>query len=251
MFTPKATEKEAACVAELKKKFSTSMLNPADAGFLSDTTFLRFARARKADTAKAADLLQKTITWRNETKPYAITEDEVKETAQHIRIVCGGHCTEGCPIIVLSVVDPEGLTMEERKKFLIFMLEETERKGYDRITWILTWNHMAKEKEKREDKDPDAKKHRKEASQIMQDYYPERMNRVLLFHPPFLIRMMLPFMKMTIASVTSGKIHNVGSNVKDFDKYIAREQLPAIVDGTKADHIVEHFGALPPATEVV
>ncbi|KPA83195.1 hypothetical protein ABB37_02882 [Leptomonas pyrrhocoris] len=251
MFTAGATEAEAACVAELKKQCPPSMLNAEDVGFLNDTAYLRFVRARKADVAKAAEMLKKTITWRNETKPYAITEDEVKEAAKHLRISCGGHCKQGCPIVVLSVIEPEGLTMEARKKFLTFMLEETERKGYDRISWILTWAHMAKEKEKREDKEPDAKKHRREAMQIMQDYYPERMNHVLLFQPPFLIRVMLPFMRMTITSVTSGKISNIGSNVKDFDKYITRDQLPEVCGGLKPDVVVEHFGALPQASEVV
>lgn len=249
MFTPKATEKEAACVAELKKQFTPSMLDAADTNFLSDATYLRFSRARKADVAKSAELLKKAIEWRKVAKPYAIDEEEVRETASHLHIVCGGRCKEGCPIIVLSVVEPEGLTMEARKRFLMFMLEETERKGYDRITWILTWGHMAKDKEKREDKDPDAKKNRKEAMQLMQDYYPERMNRILFFHPPFLIRLMLPMMKMTIVSVTSGKIHNIGSKVKDFDKYIAIDQLPVVCEGSRPDITVEHLGVLPPATE--
>jgi hypothetical protein len=110
---------------------------------------------------------------------------------------------------------------------------------------------MAKEKEKKEDKNPDAKKHRKEAAQVMQGYYPERMNRVLIYHPPFLICSMLPFMKMSLVSVTSGKVHNIGSNAKGFDKYVAREQLPQLCDGTKPARTVQHFGALPPASEVV
>ncbi|KAL7703119.1 CRAL/TRIO domain/Divergent CRAL/TRIO domain containing protein [Lotmaria passim] len=250
MFTAKATEKEAACVAELKKQITPAMLNKEDEGFLTDNTYLRFARARKADVAKSAEMLKKAIAWRNEAKPYAITEDEVKEAAKHLNIVCGGRCKEGCPIFAMSVIDPEGITMEARKKFLVFMLEETERKSYDRITWILTWAHMAKDKEKREDKEPDAKKHRKEVTDIMQNYYPERMNHVLIFHPPFLVRVMLPFMKMSIASVTSGKIHNIGTNVKDFDKYVARDQLPEVVEGSKPGHALEHFGALPPASEL-
>jgi hypothetical protein len=138
MFTPKATEKEAACAAELKQQITPSMLNSEDTHFLGDTTYLRFARAQKADVTKAADMLKKTIAWRNEAKPYAITEDDVKETETHMHISLGGKCNGSCPIIVLSVIEPEGFSMEARKKFLIFMLEETERKGYDRITWILT-----------------------------------------------------------------------------------------------------------------
>lgn len=249
MFTAKATEKEAACVAELKKQFSPSMLDAADADFLNDNTYLRFTRARKADVAKSAEMLKKAIAWRKETKPYAITAEDVRDVLEHLHVACGGRCKEGCPILVFSVIDSDGLSMESRKKFMTFLLEETERKGYDRITWILTWGHMAKEKEKREDKEPDAKRHRKEAMQVMQDYYPERMNRVLFFHPPFLIRLMLPMMKMSIVSTTSGKIHNIGAKVKDFDKYVAMDQLPELCEGNRPDVLVEHLDALPPASE--
>lgn len=239
MATAKPTEKEAACVVALKKKFPASAADPADAGFLSDTTYLRFARARDGNVEKATEMLGAALEWRKQAKPYAITSAEVEKAMTQMTMTCGGKCKIGCPVIVMQLGAQNDCEVEERTKQLIYIMEETQRRGYDRITWLVDFSMMGQHRDDR------SKAARKETMKIMQDYYPERMARILLYRPPWYVRMLLGLAKAFMDARTAAKIFKAGSTIEELEQYIKRDQVPKQCGGTMEGTSLSHLQELP------
>ncbi|KAK7201046.1 TRIO domain containing protein [Novymonas esmeraldas] len=239
MATAKPTEKEAACVSALKAKYPASAADSADAGFLNDSTYLRFARARDGDVAKATEMLGAALEWRKTTKPYAITADQVTKAMAQTAMVCGGRCNIGCPVIAMLLGMQNECTVEERTRQLVYIMEETQRKGYDRITWIVDFGAMGKHRDER------TKETRKETMKIMQDYYPERMARILLYRPPWYVRLLLGVAKAFMDARTAAKIFKAGSTIEELEKFVDRDQVPAACGGTMKGSAAAHLEQLP------
>lgn len=239
MATAKVTEKEAACVTALKRKYPASKAHPADADFLSDSTYLRFARAHDGNATKASELLGATLKWRKQTKPYAITMEEVQNAMKQTTMFCGGRCKIGCPVIAMVLGMPNDCTVEERTKRLVYIMEETQRKGYERITWIIDFGAMGSHR------DEHSKEARKETMKILQDYYPERMERILLYRTSWYIRMLLGVAKMFMDARTAAKVYNAGRTIEELEKFIDRDQVPLVCGGTMKDSALLHLEELP------
>ncbi|CAC9513666.1 conserved hypothetical protein [Leishmania infantum JPCM5] len=239
MATAKVTEKEAACVTALKGEYPASKADPADAGFLSDSTYLRFARARDGNVERASELLGATLKWRQQTKPYAITMEEVKNAMKQTTMYCGGRCNIGCPVIAMALGMQNDCTVEERTKQLVYIMEETQRKGYERITWIIDFGAMGNHRDER------SKEARKETMKILQDYYPERMARILLYRTPWYIRMLLGVAKMFMDARTAAKVYNAGRTIEELEKFIDRDQVPPVCGGTMKGSALSHLEELP------
>ncbi|KAG5498667.1 hypothetical protein JKF63_02954 [Porcisia hertigi] len=233
------TPKEIECAAALKAKYPATNADPADPGFLNDSTYLRFARARDGNIAKASEMLDATLTWRKKTKPYAITKEEVKKAMGQTTMVCGGRCNIGLPVVAMVLGMPNECTVEERTKQMVYIMEETQRKGYERITWIIDFRALGNNSDKR------TKETRKETMKILQDHYPERMGRILLHRAPWYIRMLLGVAKKFMDSRTAAKIFNAGHTIEDLEKYIDRSQVPSICDGTMKGSAMSHLEELP------
>lgn len=239
MSTPQATPKEKECVKYLKKKCPSSLLDPEDKDWLSDSTYLRFARARDGNNEKAAGMLNTAIEWRKSYKPYQLTADDVAAAMKQFTMVCGGRCKKGFPVIVMSIGAENATGVEERTKQLIYIMEETQRKGYLSITWIVDFNDMGKRK------DIHSKKTRKETMQIMQDYYPERLGQVLLYRPPWYIRMLVGVAKSFMDARTAAKIYKAGSTIEELEEFVDRNQVPQSCGGTMKGENMERFSELP------
>ncbi|KAG5472764.1 hypothetical protein LSCM4_02087 [Leishmania orientalis] len=239
MATAKSTSKEAACVAALKDKYPAAQADPADAGFLNERTYIRFARARDSDAEKAAALLGAALKWRQQTEPYAITAEEVDKAMRQTTILCGGRCGNGCPVIAMVLGMQNECTVEERTKQLVYIMEETQRKGYDRITWIVDFGAMGNHRDER------SREARKETMKIMRDYYPERMERILLYRAPWYIRMLLSVAKAFMDARTVAKITNAGCTIEELEKFIDRGQVPVVCGGTMKGSTITHLEELP------
>lgn len=239
MFTEKATEKEAACVAALMKKFPSTVLDKEDEGFLSGNTYLRFARARDAHIDKASDMLEAAIQWRKEAKPYAITAADVKKSMEQLTLMCGGRDKEGYPVMVMVLGMKNDCTVEERTLHMIYILEETQRKGYDRLTWIIDFDALGKQRDER------SKETRKKTMKILQDYYPERMALTLIYRAPWYINWLLGLAKSFIDPRTAAKVHKAGSKIEDLERYVESSQVPRICGGTLEGSNIMTLESLP------
>ncbi|GET90770.1 hypothetical protein, conserved [Leishmania tarentolae] len=239
MSTAQVTEKEVACVAALKAKYPASEADPADTGFLRDNTYLRFAHANNGNVKKASEQLAATLEWRKQTKPYAITAEEVKKAMQQTTMLCSGRCKIGCPVIAMIIGMQNECTVEERTKQLVYIMEETHRKGYERITWIVDFHAMGNHRDER------SKEARKETMKILQDYYPERMARILIYRTPWYINMLLAAAKIFMDARTAAKIYNAGKTIEDLEKFMDRDQVPTICGGTLKSSALSNLEELP------
>lgn len=239
MSPEKSSEKEAACVAALMKQFPPSMMDADDAGFLSGSTYLRFARARNADVDKASEMLEAAIEWRKEARPYAITAKDVQKSMAQVTMVCGGRDKEGYPVMAMVLGMKNECTVEERTLQIIYILEETQRKGYERLTWIIDFGAMGKQRDER------SKETRKKTMKILQDYYPERMALILMYRPPWYVSWLLGLAKAFMDPRTAEKVHKAGSTVEELEKYIDRSQVPKVCGGTLEESSTSALENLP------
>lgn len=226
MSMEKATKTEAECVAALMKKYPPSMLDAEDESFLSGNTYLRFARARDGNVEKASKMLEEAIAWRKEAKPYALTAQDVKKSMEQVTLVCGGRDKEGFPVMAMVLGMKNDCGVDERTKQIIYILEETQRKGYDRLTWVIDFGAMGKQRDER------SKETRKKTMKILQDYYPERMANIFMYRPPWYVSWLLGLAKAFMDPRTAAKVHKAGSTIEDLEKYIDRSQVPKICGGT-------------------
>ncbi|KPA83193.1 hypothetical protein ABB37_02881 [Leptomonas pyrrhocoris] len=242
MATAKQTEKEASCVAALMREFPPSMVDKEDEAFLSGNTYLRFARARDCNVAKSSEMLKAAIAWRKEAKPYAINIKDLQKQMQQATLTCGGRDKEGNPVMVMVVGMKNECTVEERTRQIVYVLEETQRKGYDRLTWIIDFGAMGTQR------DELAKETRKKAMKILQDYYPERMALSLIYRPPWYINWLLGLAKAFMDPRTAAKVHRGGSTIDDLEKFIERSQVPKVCGGTLEDSTATALENLPSMT---
>lgn len=237
---PPATEKEKACIEHLKKAFpAADWLSAGDEAFLDGHAYLRFARARDGHTGKASEMLKAALEWRRAYKPFAVTAEEVAEVMGELTMTCGGRCKAKRPLLVMTLAVPNKCKAEDRVRQLVYILEDTQRKGYDCITWIIDFGEMGKHP-----KDDQSKITRKETMQILQDYYPERLGLMLLYRTPWYIRWSIGLVKPFLNARTSKKIFVVGQKIPDLAGYCAADQIPTRMGGTFVSEGLEALAVL-------
>ncbi|KPI83552.1 hypothetical protein ABL78_7409 [Leptomonas seymouri] len=243
MVAEEATEKEQACVAALMERFPPSVLHKEDESFLSGNTYLRFARARDGNIVKASEMLGAAIEWRKEAKPYALDAQKVQKPMEQVTMLCGGRDKAGFPVMVIAPGMKNECTVEERITQVIFILEETQRKGYDRLTWIMDFAAMGKQR------DALSRETRKRIMKILQDYYPERVAFILIYRPPWYVSWLLGLAKAFMDPRTASKVHRAGSTIEELEKFIDRSQVPKICGGALEDSNISALEKLPSLTE--
>lgn len=214
---------------ELQKTFPAESTMPEeDADFLVKyNTYLRFTRATEAKVEESKKRLKATIEWRNTVKPYQITEDQVANAIHALTMRVAGRCKAGRPILVMTLAVPNDNDVQTRVNLLLYILETTQRKGYEQITWIIDFGEMGKHK-----KDERSKESRKTTMAILQDHYPERLGSMLLYRTPWYINLLLPVVKPFMDKRTRSKVFNAGSTIKDLEKYADLDQLPDHLGGS-------------------
>lgn len=238
---------EKACVAALEAAFpADSVVPPEDADYLrTHNTYVRYARATEGKVEKAKKRLQETIDFRKEWKVGQLTFENVAKVYATIGpIRLGGRCKEGRPVFLLTMGEEnDDFPLEERLQCMMYILESLQRKGYERITWIVDFGD--KEKSKKDDKKKDEM--RKKAMEILDKHYPERLGKMLFYRAAWYMTLLLPVVKRTLPSNTRPKIINVGGNLKDLEKYIEVTQIPEHIGGTFQDWILTDMeDKLPP-----
>ncbi|CAD2220027.1 sec4-like phosphatidylinositol transfer-like protein [Angomonas deanei] len=237
---------EEECVEALKTKFPPTVLDEADRDFLaSSEAYVRFARARKGNVEKASALLDSCIKWRREFKPYAITREEVAPIMEKGLTTVGGFCNEGRPVLIIRLGLENEFNTELRVKQLVYVMEEVQRKGYERATWIVDFTHMGERKKK----DPYVKETRKETSRITQDFYPEKLGKMFLYNGPWYLNMLITLSRPFVDAETRLKVHKAGSTLEELATHVRADQLPKCLGGTMDDNGLNNLDAMPPYSE--
>ncbi|RNF12285.1 sec4-like phosphatidylinositol transfer-like protein [Trypanosoma rangeli] len=221
------TVKEIDCVKFLKQELPSSLLDPEDAGFLTEATYLRFARARNADKKKASTMLRSCLEWRKEFRPYKVSFDEVERAMQQLTTTVAGCSLKGEPVVVMSIGAPNPCEVEERVKQIVYILEEAMRRGDERLTWIIDFAQMGKHP-----RDPRSSGARKATMKIMQDYYPEMLGTLLVYRSPWYIRFLYTAVRPFMDARTRKKVLFLGHEEKLLLLHVAKDQLPTSLGGT-------------------
>lgn len=215
----------------LAESFPASSVPVEDVDFLQRyNTYVRYAVAAEGKMEKARKYLGRSIEWRREWKPGQLTFENVREAynvSAPMRL--GGRCKAGRPVVLLTLVEEDSSRpLQDRLNCMCYVMESFLRKGYGKITWIVDFGERANEKKK---EDKEKTEMRNQAMEILDHHYPERLGQMLFFRSPWYMTMLLAVIKRKLPSNTRPKIINVGSDMKDLEKYVDISQIPERIGG--------------------
>lgn len=235
------TDDELKCVNELKKVVTPHQLDAGDTYFLSDTTYLRFARARDNDLGKSLAMLEECVKWRREYKPYLITEHDVADILQLGTVFMAGLCVHQRPVVYMTPGAKNPFPAETRVKLIVFLLEETMRRGQTTLTWIFDFSKMGER-----GKDEHSRVTGKSTMHILQHYYPERLGALYMINTPWYFRAIATLMWPFIDKRTRQKLY-LNVKVKHLTQYVQEDELIEAFGGKR----VVAFGERGAAGEVL
>eukprot|EP00796_Vickermania_ingenoplastis_P005909 gene5909-4224_t len=235
------SKSERRCLAALREAFPPSSVPKEDTNFQLDLrTYLRFVRATEANTEESKKRLQATLEWRKVAKPYLITAEQISSIFKALTMRVGGRCKAGRPILIMTLAVPNEFDVQDRVNLLVYILEITERKGYEQITWIIDFGEMGKHK-----RDDRYKESRKKTMEILQQHYPERLGLMLLYRTPWYINLLFPVVRPFLDKRTREKVFKTGGKVEDLAKYVDLDQIPQFMGGTYAVSSIDSLEELP------
>jgi hypothetical protein len=214
-----ATAVELACVEKLKSAVTTMDVDKEDEAFLSDETYLRFARARDADVTKATKMLSECVSWRRQFRPHAIEAKDLVGILQLGTVYMAGLCVHGRPVMYMHPGAKNPFPAETRVKLMVFLLEETMRRGYTSLTWVFDFSKMGER-----GKDEHSAATRKDTMHILQNYYPERLGALYMLNTPWYFRAIATLVWPFIDKRTRSKIF-ISMKLENLVEYIAKDQL--------------------------
>lgn len=221
------TEEEQICVEHLKASVTASDLDDDDTQFLTDATYLRFARARDASKSKSLKMLQECCEWRRTYHPHRVTAKSISDILELGTVYVSGKCLQGRPVLYLTPGLHNPFLAEKRVELMVFLLEETWRRGYPQLTWVLDMGHLGER-----GKDDQSQETRKATMHILQNYYPERLGALYVLHAPWYFKAVVTLVWPFLDSRTRQKIH-ISMKEEDLPTVIAPEELIKTLGGTK------------------
>lgn len=219
MLSKPPTPAEVACIEHLKAAVTPADVDKDDEAFLSDETYLRFTRARDADATKATTMLKECVAWRKEFRPFAIEARELVGILQLGTVFMAGLCVHSRPVMYMTPGVKNPFPAETRVKLIVFLLEETMRRGYTALTWVFDFSRMGER-----GKDEHSAATRKDTMHILQNYYPERLGALYMLNTPWYFRAIATLVWPFIDKRTREKVH-ISVKLKHLTTYIAKEQL--------------------------
>ncbi|XP_057868923.2 uncharacterized protein LOC131075952 isoform X2 [Cryptomeria japonica] len=198
-----------------------------------DATVMRFLRARDFNVQKASQFFLKYLNWRRAFVPLGyIPESEVCNELEKKKIFIQGFDKQGHPIgVILAARHNSDRDLEEFKRLVVYGFDKicaclpSEQEKFTIIADLEGWGY----------KNTDIRAYLA-ALEIMQNFYPERLGKVLMIHVPYLFwaawKIVYPF----IDNVTKKKIIFVE------DKHL-KETLLSEIDESQVPEI--YGGKLP------
>lgn len=158
-------------IGPIADKFST---------LCSDASILRYLRARNYNAKKAAKMLKSTMKWRLEYKPEKIQWDDVAKEAERGRLYRADYLDkQGRIVFVIRPGIQSTNTPAAQIKYLIYCLENAIwnlSSTQEQMVWIIDfqgWSSSCL-----------SLKVAREAAQVLQSHYPERLGLAIFYNPP-------------------------------------------------------------------
>ncbi|XP_004503846.1 uncharacterized protein [Cicer arietinum] len=196
-----------------------------------DLTIRRFLRARDLDVEKASTMFLKYLKWRRSFVPNgSITLPEISNDLADNKVYVQGHNKIGQPIILIFGAKhfqrKNGL--DEFKRFVVYALDKicvSMPRGQEKFVSLVElkgWGYS----------NSDVRGYINALS-ILQDYYPERLGKLLILHAPYIFMRVWKIVNPFIDNKTREKIVFVESNKlkSTLLEEIDETQLPEIFGG--------------------
>ncbi|XP_004503847.1 uncharacterized protein [Cicer arietinum] len=196
-----------------------------------DLTITRFLRARDLDVEKASTMFLKYLKWRRSFVPNgSISISEIPNDLADDKVFVQGCNKIGQPIFIVfgakHFQKKDGL--HEFKRFVVYLLDKlcaSMPPGQEKFVGIIElkgWSYS----------NSDVRGYISALS-ILQDYYPERLGKLLILHAPYIFMRVWKIVYPFIDNKTRKKIVFVESNKlkSTLQEEIDESQLPEIYGG--------------------
>ena len=170
---------------------------------LDDFTKLRFLIANKFDPKKALKQLTETMEWRNKVKPGEVKAQDCRVAYNQGTWVSCGKSKVGNPItkVLSSRWRPSEYDINEHTNLVCFELETAVREMKDGSYQFIVIFDMAGWSMKHT-----SMKMIANMISILQNYYPERLNKAFLVNTPYLFNVAWKVIKLWLDPRTAAKV---------------------------------------------
>ncbi|KAK9818152.1 hypothetical protein WJX72_007873 [[Myrmecia] bisecta] len=191
-------------VADLRAAVADKLASHAHLRYwCTDSTLVRYLRARNWDLNKAIKMLKATIEWRLTYKPHEITWAEVKHeasTGKQFRMQARDR--DGRVVLVMRPRCQNSTDYVAGIRMLVYHLEASsqaaDREGVGKMTWLIDFEGYTMANA------PPLKVAMQTAS-ILQNHFPERLGLSVYYHAPRLFNLMWKAVRPFIDAVTLRK----------------------------------------------
>lgn len=198
------TNEEQAKVMQLHENVRLEQYPTAVQEWCTDPCLCRYLRARKWNVKTATKMLTNSLKWRTKFRPHEITWDSVAKEGETGKMFRCGVDREGRPIVVMRPARENTKDHEGQIRFLVYNIESAIRAheadrvcrgageplAAEQMVWLLDLQGYSISNA------PPMKTSRETLS-VLQDQYPERLGKAILYNPPRLFyyfwRMISPF----------------------------------------------------------
>lgn len=205
-----------------------------DKGFpFSDSTYLRYLRARNNDVDKASEMLNNTITWRNTFGLPGLYRGDWKQILSTEnatgKMFVRGFDREGHPLVYLRPKCENTFDHNGNLKHMVFQMEkaiktmESEGKGVEKLALLIDFDGYSVF-------NAPPMSTSMETLNILQNHYPERLHRAYCLNPPWLFQGFWSVISPFIDPVTKKKIVMV-TDLKTLEKDIDPAMLETSIGG--------------------
>ena len=178
-------------------------------------TYVRFLRARNGRVAEAAKMLLAHLRWRATYKPWRITPRDVEGQAVTGKVRSVGTDAHGRPLLVLDNTRENSRDAEAQLAHLVFHMHRVERAflrgarcGRGLNGWgatpgkFLLFIHL----DNFSLRTMPARRQTMHTVNLVQDHFPERLGRAVLFCPPSVFAALMNLVKPLMSKSTRDKI---------------------------------------------
>jgi len=175
---------------------------------LNKIALLRFCIARDFIHEKAFNMWIKWVEWRIDYQPHKIRRKNIKDSTFNKCFFIWEDNKIGCPCIVISPgASSETYDTETCWKVATYVMEKAckkaDKNGSTQICVIFDRTNMNNKTEKK------WLPIYKEMATLIQDYYPERLNKAYVLHMNWFAKMMYSICKAFIAKKTRNKVRTL------------------------------------------
>ncbi|KAH2120114.1 hypothetical protein KXW75_003373 [Aspergillus fumigatus] len=165
------------------KNAPTAPITDDERMFLTRECLLRYLRATKWNVTEAINRLQRTLTWRREYGLEKLTPDYISIENETGKQVILGYDIHARPCLYLLPSNQNTEKSDRQIEHLVFMLERViDLMGPDQETLALIVNFNETKSGQNA-----SLGQAKQALNILQNHYPERLGRALVINVPFVI----------------------------------------------------------------